>query len=229
MAMKEKNALSLVLGLVVLAGLMAIQAQAQTFNKRTTVTFSEPVEVPGQVLPAGTYTFTILNSYGMRNIVQIWNKDKTNLITTILAIPNYRLEATEDTVIEFRERPANQPQALKAWFYPGHGYGIEFVYPKQEAIQIAEATNEAVPAEVGELTLSTIRTIPLIAMTPGQKEEPIAEAFQITPVPAAKTTEPVEIAKQLPKTASMTPLLGLLGVVCILIGFGLKRFAPPLQ
>jgi hypothetical protein len=221
--MKEKNALSLVLGLIVLAGLMAIQAQAQTFNKRTTVTFSEPVEVPGQVLPAGTYTFTILNSYGMRNIVQIWNKDKTNLITTILAIPNYRLEPSEDTVIEFRERPANQPQALKAWFYPGHGYGIEFVYPKQEAIQIAEATNEAVPAEVGELTLSTIRTIPLIAMTPGQKEEPIAEAFQITPVPAAKTTEPVEIAKQLPKTASMTPLLGLLGVACILIGFGLKR------
>jgi Protein of unknown function (DUF2911) len=227
--MKAKKVLSLVVGFIVFAGLMAIQAEAQSASKRTTVTFNEPVEVPGQALPAGTYTFTILNSYGMRNIVQIWNKDKTNLITTILAIPNYRLEATEDTVIEFRERPANQPQALKAWFYPGHGYGIEFVYPKEEAIQIAEATNEPVPAEVGELTLSTIRTIALIAMTPGQKEEPIAEAFQITPAPAPKAAEPVEIAKQLPKTASMTPLFGLLGVVCILVGFSLKRFAPRLQ
>src|ERR1700693_1860909 len=159
--MKAKNVLSLILGVIVLAGFMALQAQATTLNKRTTVTFNQPVEIPGQVLPAGTYTFTIVNSYGMRNIVQIWNKDKTNLITTILAIPNYRLEPSEETVIEFRERPANQPQALKAWFYPGHGYGIEFVYPRQEAIQIAQATNEAVPAEVGELTLSTLKTIPL--------------------------------------------------------------------
>lgn len=208
-----------------LAGLMAIQTQAQKFNKRTTVTFNEPVEVPGQVLPAGTYTFTILNSYGMRNIVQIWNADKTNLITTILAIPNYRLEVTEETVMKFRERPANQPQALKAWFYPGHGYGIEFVYPRQEAIQIAEATNEVVPAEVGELTLSTIKTIPLIAMTPGQKEEPIAEAFQTAPTGAAKKTDQVEVAKVLPKTASITPLLGLLGIIFIFMGFGLRRLA----
>ena len=229
--MKAKNVFSLFLGLMAFAGLMAIQAQAQTFNtgKRTTVTFSEPVQVPGQVLPAGTYTFTIANLYGMRNVVQIWNKDKTDLITTVLAISNYRLEATDNTVIEFKERPADQPQALKAWFYPGHSYGIEFVYPKEEAIQLAEAANEPVPAEVGELTLSTIRTIPLIAMTPGQKEEPITEAFQTTPVPAPKTAEPVEVAQQLPRTASMTPLFGLLGVVCILIGFGLKRFAPRLQ
>lgn len=223
--MKARNVLSLILGLFVLAGLIAIQAQAQTFNKRTTVTFNEAVEVPGQVLPAGTYTFTILNSYGMRNIVQIWNADKTQLITTILAIPNYRLEATEETVMKFSERPANQPLALKAWFYPGHGYGIEFVYPRQEAIQIAEATNEVVPAEVGELTLSTLKTIPLIAMTPGQKEEPIAEAFQTAPAAASKTAEPVEVVQVLPKTASITPLLGLLGIMFIFIGFGLRRFA----
>ena len=223
--MKVRNILSLILGVFLLAGLMAIQAQAQAFNKRTTVTFNEPVEVPGQVLPAGTYIFTIVNSYGMRKIVQIWNADKTQLITTILAIPNYRLEATEETVMKFRERPANQPQALKAWFYPGHGYGIEFVYPKQEAIQIAEVTNEVVPAEVGELTLSTLKTIPLIAMTPGQKEEPIAEAFQTAPAAASKTAEPVEIARALPKTASITPLIGLLGIMFILMGFGLRRLA----
>ena len=228
--MKMKRISSVVLGLIAFAGLMAIQTQAQTFNtnKRTTITFSEAIQVPGQVLPAGTYTFTIANLYGVRNVVQIWNKDKTDLITTVLGIPNYRLDATEDTVIEFKERPANQPQALKAWFYPGHGYGIEFVYPKEEAIQIAEATNEPVPAEIGELSLSTIRTIPLIAMAPGHKEETIAEAFQITPAPAVNATQPNEVATQLPKTASLTPLVGLLGVACILVGFGLKRFAPKL-
>jgi hypothetical protein len=222
--MKASKVVSLVLGLIVFAGVVAIQAQAQTFNKRTTVTFNQPVAVPGQVLPAGTYTFTILDSFGIRNIVQIWNEDKTNLIATILAIPNYRLEPTGETVIEFSERPANQPQALKAWFYPGHGHGIEFVYPKREAIQIAQASNEVVPAEAVEPTPSTLKTVPLIAVTPEQKEEPIAEAIQTTP--AAKTAEPVAVAKELPRTASLTPLIALLGALSLAIGLGIRRFAP---
>jgi hypothetical protein len=222
--MKASKVVSLVLGLIVFAGVVAIQAQAQTFNKRTTVTFNQPVAVPGQVLPAGTYTFTILDSFGIRNIVQIWNEDKTNLIATILAIPNYRLEPTGETVIEFSERPANQPQALKAWFYPGHGHGIEFVYPKKEAIQIAQASNEVVPAEAVEPTPSTLKTVPLIAVTPEQKEEPIAEAIQTTP--AAKTAEPVAVAKELPRTASLTPLIALLGALSLAIGLGIRRFAP---
>ena len=222
--MKASKVVSLVLGLIVFAGVVAIQAQAQTFNKKTTVTFNQPVAVPGQVLPAGTYTFTILDSFGIRNIVQIWNEDKTNLIATILAIPNYRLEPTGETVIEFSERPANQPQALKAWFYPGHGHGIEFVYPKREAIQIAQASNEVVPAEAVEPTPSTLKTVPLIAVTPEQKEEPIAEAIQTTP--AAKTAEPVAVAKELPRTASLTPLIALLGALSLGIGLGIRRFAP---
>jgi hypothetical protein len=222
--MKASKVVSLVLGLIVFAGVVAIQAQAQTFNKKTTVTFNQPVAVPGQVLPAGTYTFTILDSFGIRNIVQIWNEDKTNLIATILAIPNYRLEPTGETVIEFSERPANQPQALKAWFYPGHGHGIEFVYPKREAIQIAQASNEVVPAEAVEPTPSTLKTVPLIAVTPEQKEEPIAEAIQTTP--AAKTAEPVAVAKELPRTASLTPLIALLGALSLAIGLGIRRFAP---
>ena len=222
--MKASKVVSLVLGLIVFAGVVAIQAQAQTFNKKTTVTFNQPVAVPGQVLPAGTYTFTILDSFGIRNIVQIWNEDKTNLIATILAIPNYRLEPTGETVIEFSERPANQPQALKAWFYPGHGHGIEFVYPKKEAIQIAQASNEVVPAEAVEPTPSTLKTVPLIAVTPEQKEEPIAEAIQTTP--AAKTAEPVAVAKELPRTASLTPLIALLGALSLGIGLGIRRFAP---
>lgn len=218
--MKVRKVFLTFLGLTLFAGFMAVQARAQTSNKRTTITFNQPVQIPGKVLPAGTYTFTIPDTTGMRHIVQVWDKDKTNLIATVLAIPNYRLEASEDTVIEFSERPVNLPQAVKAWFYPGHAYGIEFVYPKQEAIQIAKAANEPVPAETVEPTASTFETVPLIAITPQQKEEPITEAFQTTP-----TAEPVETAQALPKTASLIPLFALLGAAFILIGFGLKRFA----
>lgn len=217
--MKASKAMSIVLGLIMFAGVVAIQAQAQTFDKKTTLTFSHPVAVPGTVLPAGTYTFTILDSFGIRNIVQIWNEDKTNLITTILAIPNYRLEPTGETVIEFRERPAGTPQALKAWFYPGHGYGIEFVYPKKEAVQIAQASNEVVPAETVEPTPSTLQTVPLVAVTPQGKEEPIAQAFP------EKAAEAPLVAKELPKTASPLPLIALLGALSLAIGFGVRRFA----
>jgi hypothetical protein len=218
--MKVKKVFTALLGLTLFAGLLAIQAHAQTSNKRTTITFNQPVQIPGKTLPAGTYTFTIPDTTGMRHIVQIWDKDKTNLIATVLAIPNYRLEAQEDTVIEFSERPANVPQAIKAWFYPGHAYGIEFVYPRQEAIQIAKAANEVVPAETYLPTPNTLMTVPLIAITPQQTEEPVTEAFQTTPTAA----EPVETAQALPKTASLIPLFGLLGAMFILIAISVKRF-----
>ncbi len=214
--MKTKVVGLLLLGLF-LSGAIANHTQAQTFNKRTKITFSAPVAVPGKVLTAGTYTFTILDSFANRNIVQIWNEDKTELITTVLAIPNYRLEPTDKTVIAFRERPADRPQAVKAWFYPGHAFGIEFVYPKEEAVQLAKAENEPVPAELELPTPSTMKTVPLIAVTPQGQEESVAEAF-----PPA---EQKEVAKELPRTASQLPLIGLLGIMFVLFGFGLRRLA----
>jgi hypothetical protein len=110
-------------------------ASADDWNKKTTVTFSEPVEVPGvgaQVLPAGTYVFKLLDSQANRHIVQIFNKEQTHIYTTILAIPNYRLRATDKTVMTFKERAQGEPEAIRAWFYPGREWGEEFVYPKSK-------------------------------------------------------------------------------------------------
>jgi len=223
--MKISKALLMVLGGVLLLG--ALAAQAQTFNKRTKITFSQPVAVPGKVLTAGTYTFTILDSFANRNIVQIWNADKTQLITTILAIPNYRLEPTEKTVIEFRERPAGRAQAVKAWFYPGHSYGIEFVYPKEEAVQLAQAEQEPVPATTAQPTPSTMATVPLVAVTPEGEEEALAQAFPAQPQQKAeqKAAPPVTVAKKLPQTASSLPLIALFGASFLGAGFAVRRFA----
>src|SRR4029434_7017031 len=94
---------------------------AQTWNKRTSVTFSAPIEIPGvgaQVLPAGTYVFRLLDSQSDRHIVQIFNKDESHVYATILAIPNYRLQATDKTVMTFAERAAGEPQAISAWCHP---------------------------------------------------------------------------------------------------------------
>ncbi len=214
-----------VLALVLLGATLAPGARADQWNKQTVMTFSQPVEIPGQVLPAGTYTFKLLDSPSDRHIVQVFNADGTQIIATVLAINNYRLTPSGDTVIKFAERSGDNPEALKAWFYPGDNFGQEFVYPKSRAIQLAMASKEPVPALAVETT--DLKAAPIIAVTPEQKEEPVAQAIQTTPPVAEKTPAPVAVAetRELPKTASPVPLIVLLGLASLGIAFGLKRFA----
>jgi LPXTG-motif cell wall-anchored protein len=211
-----------VLTLMVLGFTLFGPARADQWNKKTIVTVNQPVEIPGKVLPAGKYTFKLLDSPSNRHIVQIWNEDGTQLITTILAIPNYRLEPTGETVMNFHEKPAGQPVALKAWFYPGDNFGQEFVYPREEAIRLAEIEKEPVPAMATEG--ADLKTVPLVAETPEKKELPIEEVFQTTPPIAQTTPAPIEKTKELPKTASSIPLISLLGLAAIALGLGLKLF-----
>jgi LPXTG-motif cell wall-anchored protein len=216
------------LALTLLVGMFLNPVRADQWNKKTVLTFSQPIEIPGKVLPAGTYIFKLLDSNSWRHIVQIWNEDGTELITTILAIPNYRLEPTGDTVVKFRERPGDSPEALRAWFYPGDLFGQEFVYPKTRAIQLAQASNVIVPAEMVEPTESTLKTVPLVAITPEKKEEPVTEAIQVLPYHKPEPA-PMTEAKELPKTGSAIPLIGLLGVAFIGLAFGLKLLAKQLS
>lgn len=119
-------------------------------SKVTKFTFNGPVEIPGvhlkgfNVLPAGTYVFRLLDSTTNRHIVQIQSEDQSKTYATILAIPNSRLEPTDKSVITFAERPAGQPPALRAWFYPGAAWGDEFVYSKKTARELAQATKTPV-------------------------------------------------------------------------------------
>jgi hypothetical protein len=103
-------------------------AHAGQSDKLTHLTFSQSVAIPGKVLPAGTYTFQVADSFSGRHIVQIFNRNSTQLIATIMAVPDYRLTPTDDTVITFGERSSAAPQAITHWFYPGDTDGQEFVY-----------------------------------------------------------------------------------------------------
>jgi hypothetical protein len=116
----------------------ATTASADVWNKKTIVTVNTPVEVPGKVLPAGTYVFKLLDSPSNRHIVQIYDKDEKQLQATILAVPDYRLQPSSEPVLYFEERPAGEPPALRAWFYPGDNFGQQFVYPQTRATQLAK-------------------------------------------------------------------------------------------
>jgi hypothetical protein len=131
------------LGLASLA--LAPSAMADQWNKKTIITVNEAIQVPGKVLQPGKYVMRLLDSPSNRHIVQIFNEREDQLQTTVLAIPNYRLQPTGKTEFQWWETPAGQPKAMRAWFYPGDNFGQEFAYPKTEAVQIAAATNDNVP------------------------------------------------------------------------------------
>jgi hypothetical protein len=124
--------------------LMAPTAVADQWNQATKLTFSGPVEVPGKVLSTGTYWFTLMNDDTDRNIVEIWNADRTQELAMILTVPDYRLHPSGKTVLKFEEQPSSQPEALEAWFYPGDDYGHEFVYPETKARELAKRTGRPV-------------------------------------------------------------------------------------
>ena len=133
-------------GAAALCALLAPAAHADEWNKRTYLTFSGPVQIPGATLPAGTYTFELANPDTSRHVIRVSEKDSGKHIGLFMTIPNNRLDAPSDNLVMFTERPAGAPQAIQVWFYPGDRSGEEFVYPKNQAIAIAKANRKGVLA-----------------------------------------------------------------------------------
>jgi hypothetical protein len=243
---KRIGTASATLCIALLGTLFAPGVKADDWNRKTTVTFSGPVEIPGVhltgwgVLPAGTYVFKILDSQSDRHIVQIFNQDETTVYATVLAIPNYRLKATDKTVITFRERPAGEPEALRAWFYPGRNWGEEFVYPKAKAMELAKTTNVPVlftaveiPIEVAEPIKSAdapvvveLKRAPIMAIQPTGEEVQLAVAVTPPPVTPEAATE---TTSTLPATGSPLPMIAMFGMLALVGAFALRMAARRIQ
>jgi hypothetical protein len=222
---------------VLLSGalVLSLPALGDQWNKKTLLTFSQPVEIPGVILPAGQYVFKLADSLSDRHIVQVFNADEDKVFATILAIPHYRMTPADKTVILFEERRADQPEAIHAWFYPGEVYGQEFVYPKGRALELARATHQ--PVLMGEVTPtetpSELEKTPVVAITPENKEVEVPELVETTPIEptpsAAPATRPAgtDVATpvpglELPQTASPIPLMALLGMCSLGLAWLLK-------
>ena len=117
-------------GLLLLTG-AATNANADAWNKKTYVTISQSIEVPGAVLAPGKYVFKLLDSDSNRHIVQILNADENHVYTTNLAFAKQRMQPADKTVLTFYEMPGGGPEPIRSWFYPGDTIGQEFAYPEQ--------------------------------------------------------------------------------------------------
>ena len=222
---KLQTKMMLFVGLGALALLPGVRADE--WNQKTIFTFSGPVEIPGQILPGGTYVFKLANSHGNRHIVQVFDQDENHVFGTFLAIPDYHLRPSSKPIIKFHERAAGSPDAIRAWFYPGRTYGHEFVYPKTKAVALAQANNTPVPSIPVEMTedmtkpdaamdgpeVVAIVAAPVMAEEPGGEEVELAQAF-----PVAESEPPAahaELPETLPTTATVMPLVGILGLALV--------------
>ncbi len=139
------NRLYIALGFVIaFAMFFEIAAHADETNELTRITFSAPVQIPGQVLPAGTYIFEKADPSGDQNLVRIFNADRNVLYATLQTVSAERREPTGDTAITMATPESGGPEMLVKWFYPGELIGHEFMYSKQQEQQIAHATEETV-------------------------------------------------------------------------------------
>jgi hypothetical protein len=224
--------------------LSATLASAQPSDRSTIVTFSAPVSMPGVTLPAGSYLFKLADSQVNRNIVQVFDKDRSKIYATIIAIPAERNEPADETVITFNEAPANMAPAVRYWYYPGEKRGQEFAYPKSQAVLIANAARTSVLAVDTESTnvesmksgeISRVEPAAAETQASAQAAQPAepanpAPTAQIAPARQPEPSTPVEPSSvgtsgrtdRLPATASPLPLVGFAGLLALGAACGVR-------
>ena len=217
--------------LLVLGGMLL----ASDYDKRTEVTFNEPVMIAGVpvvTLEPGKYVIRLMNHDHNRNIVQVFNEREDHLFTTVLALPNYRLFPKDKTTFSFWETPRGNPTALKAWFSAGDNWGQEFVYPKGLAATVARDAGQTVLSSPAA-TVAELDTAPVTQVTKSGEEQPLEEAYTPPAVAAAPEPAPVEVAAAepapepaaLPATGSPFFAIGLVGLMAAAAGLTLRRLA----
>ena len=242
------------MGCAALACLMIPAASADTWDKKTNVSFSESVEFPGgTVLAPGSYVLKLLNSSSNRHIVQVYNTNQDHMYAMVMTIPAIRLEPTSRTVITFYETPQNEPRMIHKWFYPGDLTGQEFAYPKGRVryAQTASLATTQVVAErtsrtTEETTVAQVEAPPApivlqapepikreseeIAQAPAEEPvllaqaEPRPQAVQIPETTVRQEVREITPAETLPSTASNAPYLAF-GSMVLLAGAFLVRTA----
>ena len=225
------------LGVVYAAATLAVLApgtvSAQPSDKRTFFTFSGNVEMPGVALPAGRYEFRIANPDSSRNVIQVRSGDGKKTFGLFQTHSAQRVTAADEAEVRFLEAGAGAPPAIKTWWYPGERTGYEFVYPKTQARRIAQRTRQPVLTTRNETatTRDTENSTELTRISPTGSESQVADneadadpagsrqagqradSGSVPPPSPAPVGTSARARTQLPRTASATPLVALMGLL----------------
>jgi hypothetical protein len=267
----------LVLALVFLA---PPSAQGDDWDLKTIFSVNVPFQVPGHTLEANKkYVLQLLDLSSNRHVVQIFTENKEDLITTFMAASAQRLEPADDPTFEFIETDPGYPKPVKTYFYPGRLNGLEFIYSKDQAMEIVRHTRQGVLTAEGEVDFHDLNTVEIAALHPddvvidtiqtAQTEAPaeiqtdmdaetVTDAELDTDRDVAREQEQAQVdtestdvestvsestepavqdtdmdaepaidettEESLPATAGGAPLIGLIGLLSLGAGFGLRAF-----
>jgi hypothetical protein len=230
------------LTLVVLTLSIGTRVEAQPADYRTYFTFSGPVTLPGITLPAGKYVFRLADPDSSRKVINVLSGDGKRSLAMLHTIPNQATRAPKDAEIRFMETSAQVPPPVKTWWYAGKAIGYEFIYPRQQALQLAKATSEPIlttakeTSDLGAAELSRVTGSESNQATVTVEQEPApreargraqqADAQGGASATAARDTRADERARtsartELPRTASSTPFVLMLGAFSFAVGLGL--------
>jgi len=220
------------------------RAEAQPADYRTYFTFSAPVTLPGITLPAGKYVFRLADPDSSRKVINVLSADGKKSLAMLHTIPNRAMKAPKDAEIRFMETSAKVPPPVKTWWYAGKAIGYEFIYPRKQALELAKATSEPILTTAKETTdlagadLSRVNGSDNQAVTVEQEPAPREASGRAQPADAdaaqggasanaAQDTRADERARstartQLPRTASSTPTVLVLGALVLVMGLGLS-------
>lgn len=218
------------------------RAEAQPADYRTYFTFSAPVTLPGVTLPAGKYIFRLADPDSSRKVINVLSADGKRSLAMLHTIPNQATKAPKDAEIRFMETSAKVPPPVKTWWYAGKAIGYEFIYPRKQALELAKATSEPILTTAKETTdlasadLARVNGPENQAVTVEQEPAPREASGRAQPADAdaaqggagansARDTRADERARttartQLPRTASSTPTVLMLGALALALGLG---------
>jgi len=206
-------------------------AFADEWDKLTRFTVNQPFQIPGGItLPAGTYLVKIVDLVADRYVVRFTSEDGLTIYSTTLAFPNFRPEATDKTVLTFREAEPNEARPIHTWFYPGRQFGVEFAYPEKRPVEFSALAEEPVtpfkesapvfrekPAEPVEEFVEE----PVVAVAEPEEAKPV-EYPEFVPVEEPELGLEFAEPLPLPKTATPFPAIGLIGLIAAGVASSLR-------
>jgi hypothetical protein len=229
----------------------AARAEAQVTlrsDRAVYFTFSQSVALPQVTLPAGRYLFRLADSQTNRSVVQIYSADGQRLHGMMMTMPTERPTASDNAEIRFMETPAGTPPPVRSYWYPGMTRGWEFIYPREQAMTIARASNTPVLTTAENVSGDAMQSAEVVRVDPGGRNvaagassgEPsgvasrgevasdvpapattVARAEQAPQAPPAQAAQGGPARSALPQTASPAPTVLLAALLAVIAALGL--------
>ncbi len=172
---------------------------------------TQKTEVPNTTLQPGSYTIRVLDHLSDRVILQVAGRGN-RVESTFIAIPASTMANSPVGPILYGGGPKGKA-ALKGFAFPG-GLAVEFVYPKADAVSIAQANDARVMAidpasenrvEAPKMSPKDMEMITLWMLEPARvgpgDTKPTGIAATKYQAPAAAAATPVQTAQADPSPA----------------------------